>query len=54
MCHALGEVPDVTEVELLNLIFSVLINGRDENGPRVDEAPFGYTMPMQLANSAFG
>lgn len=54
MCHALGEIPDVAEVELLDLIPAELIDGRDEDGSGVDKSPFRHAMPVQLTDGALG
>jgi hypothetical protein len=54
MCHALGEIPNVTIVERLNLVSSELVDSRNQDGSRVHEAPLGHTMPMQLTNAALG
>lgn len=37
----LGEVPDITIVELLNLVLTIFIDGRDQNGPVIDDTPLG-------------
>lgn len=41
MSCTFGEVPDVTVVEDFFLISPKLINGRDEDGAVVHNAPFG-------------
>lgn len=40
MRDTLGEVPDVAVVECLYLVPPQLVDGRDEDGTRVDEPPF--------------
>ena len=51
---ALGEVPDIALVEDFILVTTELVNSADTNLTLVDIAPLGDTVPVQLANAAFG
>lgn len=52
MRHALGKVPDVTVVKLLNLVSSELVDGGDQDGPSVHKTPLSDPMPMQFTDGA--
>ena len=41
VCLALGEVPDVAEVEFGGLVPAVFVDGGDEDAAEEDLAPFG-------------
>lgn len=40
MCGTFGEVPNITNVESVDLVFTILINGRDDYSSGVYKAPF--------------
>lgn len=41
--NTLGEVPNVTVAELLDLVDAILINSRDNHSACIHEAPFGLS-----------
>lgn len=44
MGHALGEVPDIADAELLRCEGAVLVDAGEEETSVIDEAPFGLTL----------
>lgn len=40
----LGKIPNVTVVELLALVYTILVNRRDNNAAGIYNAPFGLSM----------
>lgn len=51
--NTLGEIPDVTGLELLGGKATVLVNAAEKKRAVVDETPFRHSVPVQLANSTF-
>lgn len=45
---SLGEVPDITDVESVDLVLAILVHSRDNNFPGVHESPFSL---HELASS---
>jgi hypothetical protein len=49
---ALGSLPDVPVVELLDLISTKLVHGREEDRATVHKPPFSNAVPVQFARGA--
>jgi hypothetical protein len=46
-------LPDVSVSQLGVLVFSILVNRRNENAAGIDDSPFCDTMPMKFAYCTF-
>ena len=51
---ALGEIPDVARLERFDLVLPVLVHGRQKKLTRIEIAPFGHPVPVQLAVRTLG